>query len=122
MRGFGLFMVGFMVGYAAWLLAMVMTRSASTRLRLYGPLLPFALGLWAMLPYAVQVAYGLPAADLQQPIWHLFLFFPLLNASLGLRAITGNVEFDVGVMALAYLHLLVHYIRLVKSARRPYAE
>lgn len=114
MQGMGLFTAGFLSGYLLVLLLTALSRSLW--LRLYGPFLPFALGAWAVVPYAVQSAGLLSAVELHQPVWRLFVFYPLLSAVEGPRPWLLQVEAYVALTTVAYLHLLWRYVRLVQRA------
>lgn len=120
MQGTASFTVGFLSGYG--LLVVATAVSPSVRLRLYGPLLPFLLGLWAAVPYLLQVAQLVPATELQDPLWNVFCLYPLLSAAAGQRTALTVVELDIGLMAAAYLHLLWRYLHLVQGAGKHHAQ
>lgn len=120
MRGTGLFTVGFLSGYL--LLMMVTALSRSLWLRVYGPFLPFALGLWAAVPYLLQSLGLVSPLDAGQAVWNVFFFYPLLSAADTAAYWPIRVESQVALATAGYLHLLWRYVRLVQRTASDHAE
>lgn len=120
MRGTDMFAVGYLGGYV--LLLVAFRCSASTRLRLYGPLLPFALGVWGAIPYAALLLGLASPADLARPGWNAFLGYAALTAWAGDRSGLPGAELQVALVGLAYVHLLARSFRLVRSLGAPRAQ
>lgn len=114
MQGTGLFTAGFLGGYLVLLL--LTYRRRALWLRLYGPFLPFVLGAWAVIPHALLRTGLLSAADLQQPVWNVFAFYPVLSAVDSFTFWPARVEAQIALASAAYLHLLWRYVRLVQRA------
>lgn len=115
MQGTGLFTAGFFGGYLLLLLLLLSVRHRAVWLRLYGPFLPFVLGAWAVIPHVLQRTGVMSTADLKQPVWNLFIFYPVLSAADTAAFWPAQVEAQIALASAAYLHLLCRYVRLVQS-------
>ncbi len=118
MRGAGHFTLWFLIGHVAF----VALRQACRRNRkvlLWGPFLPFLLGSLAVLPYLLQ-SLGIASRETALSVpFLLFLLYPLTERSESLQRSFGSFHLNAFLVSLVYLHLIHHYIRLIRHLPRP---
>ena len=91
-------------------------------IKLYGPFIPFALGIIAAIPYLLATLGVVSYDQIMGGFYNLFLFYGILN-HIGPVVLTfSNFHFELFLDSIVYLLLVLHYIRLVKTTRRVYAK
>lgn len=117
LRAIGHFTLWFLVGHLLFLaLRAVLPRRSVVQL--YGPLIPFALGTYAALPYLAQMLGWLEPHQALSPLANVFLFYPLTEQHNWVRKAFGNFHVNVVLLGLSYLHLVLHYVRLIVRLER----
>lgn len=121
MRGAGHFTFWFLIGHLAFIWLHQCHRR-NRQVLLWGPFLPFLLGSVAVFPYLLQLL-GIASREtaLSTPFL-LFLLYPITEQSQSLQRSFGNFHLNAVLVSLVYLHLVHHYLRLIRhlsrSARR----
>ena len=110
--GSGHFAVGFTLGFIIMLIVQQKDRT-NLNVQLYFPLLPFALGIWASLPYLF-----LSDTNSNTTWFNIFILFDLIHHNEMVIRIFGRLNFIVVICGLMYTYILLRYIRLVKYCRR----
>ena len=113
MRGSGHFALGFVAGLLVFWALLPWT---GTRWRIHGPLLAFALGAWAALPYAFELAGLAPWLTEGAAGW-IFFFYPGLQRSAWLARRLRPFWATTGLVAVAYSCIVVHYLLLIRRLR-----
>ena len=113
LTGAGHFGVGFVIGFAIFLLLLIAFRKALWA-RLYGPFIPFMLGGLAALPYFFTHQLMCDYSSWVQ----VFFFYPFFHCQPLLVKFFSNLYIVVLVCGLLYVLIVWHYIRLVKYVRR----
>lgn len=113
LTGAGHFGVGFVCGFAIFLLLLVVLRKRLW-VRLYGPFIPFLLGSISAAPYFFT--YQLMC---EQSFWvYAFFFYPFFHCQSLVVEFFGNIHVVVVACGFLYVFILWYYIGLVKSVRR----
>lgn len=120
LKGIGHFSIGFMLGYALFLL--LKGRKATLDVSLYGPFLPFLLGLLAAIPYLLQVSGVIDATTASSPVFNVFVLYGVLEQIELLGNVLGNFYVPLAINISLYLLILRHYIHLVRAVRSSHAE
>lgn len=122
LKGIGHFTIWFLLGFMIFRIVLKM-RKESLAVNLYGPFIPFVLGVAASMPYLLATL-GI-VSDQQiatQSGYNAFLFYVALNDLSLVVRIFSNFHIAVAADGIAYLSLLLHYIRLVRKIRGQYAK
>ena len=116
LKGAGHFTLWFLVGFLLFWLAKA-ARPQSTRITLWGPFWPFALGTVAAVPYLLQVIGLISRETALHWGFAVFMLYPLTEQAGWAHTLFGHFHMNVVLLALAYSSLLSHYIRFVKQLR-----
>jgi|GEM_PF-4824199 len=117
LRGIGHFTFGFLLGTVVFFLVRATCHNKAREWALYGPFLPFALGLYGALPYLLYRAGMVSDVTVNAPIMNIFLGYAGLNQIPAFKAL-GNFELCTIILGLSYSALCIHYIRFIKQLRR----
>lgn len=117
LKGAGHFTLWFLVGYGVFLLARF-AKPHNTRVQVWGPFLPFVLASCAAMPYLLQMAGLLSREAALHPAFAVFLLYPLTDQARWAQALFGHFHLNVVLLALAYAHLVVHYIGFIRKHGR----
>lgn len=117
LRGIGHFTFGFLIGTGVFFLMRRLIKQKQQQWALYGPFLPFALGIYAALPYLAYSTGIISPLAVNSPITNIFLGYALLNQIPGFQLLS-NFELCTILLGISYGALCVHYIRFIKQLRR----
>lgn len=121
LKGVGQFSIWFIVGYILFLSLRMLNRFREV-IDLYGPFIPYLLGAYAAVPYALYVFGVIDSQKALSGLFNLFLFYGILNDIPVIVSIFSQFHLVVFVDAVIYLFLIIHYIQLVHKVRLKYAE
>lgn len=117
LKGIGHFTLWFLVGYLLFICCwrhFCVRRDVLTS----GPFLPLILGTIAATPYILQT-FGIVSRESAHTLpFMIFLLYPLTDQSAWVEGILGNFHLNVILLGMAYLHLVIHYIRLIRKLRQ----
>lgn len=122
LTGMGHFGIGFVVGYALFVL-LVMVFSRSLLVRLYSPFIAFLLGFLAAAPYFFIDRFTCELSGLL----NIFFFYTALHCQPFAVQWLGNIHAVVIVCGCLYVTIILYYIYTIKqlrqrSARQPRAK
>ena len=118
LRGAGHFTLWFLIGHMIFVALRQLWRG-NDRLRLWGPFLPFVLGSIAVIPYLLQVLGLVSRATTLGAPFLVFLLYPLTEQAAWAQRSFGSFHLNTLLVSLAYLHLVHHYIDLIRHLPRP---
>jgi hypothetical protein len=121
LKGVGHFSFWFVLGYFLFVLIKIRLKNKAS-INLYGPFIPFILGITATLPYLMAVLGLVEHKELADDLYNIFLLYPMLNNLNFIVVIFSNFYFAIIFASIIYMQLLLHYIKLVKNTRKNYAK
>ena len=86
-------------------------------MQVLGPFLPFVLASCAAMPYLLQIAGLLSRETALHPAFAVFLLYPLTDQARWAQALFGHFHLNVVLLALAYAHLVGHYVGFIRKQR-----
>ncbi len=117
LRGSGHFALWFLIGYMIFV-AWRQIRRCNDWMRIWGPFLPFIFGTIAVIPYLLQVIGGVTRETALTAPFLFFFLYPITEQSVWVQHKFGSFHLNVILVGLAYLHLVHHYIDLIRHLAR----
>jgi len=121
LKGVGHFSFWFVVGYFVFK-SLHLVAKERFFIALYGPFIPFILGMVAVFPYLLATLGVVSHEQIMGGFYNLFLLYGMLNYISPIVQAFSNFHMAVILAGIAYLALLIHYIRLVKTTRWEHAQ
>lgn len=117
LKGIGHFTLWFLVGYVVFILTW-RRLSARRSVLTHGPFLPLLLGTIAATPYLLQILGVVSRESTHTMPFMIFLLYPLTDQSVWLQRVFGNFHLNLVLLGATYLHLVVHYVKLIRKLRQ----
>ena len=121
LKGIGHFSFWFVAGYFIFKTLFLFERDRFWS-ELYGPFIPFALGIIAAIPYLLATLGVVSFDQIMGGFYNLFLLYGVINQIGPVVLIFSNFHLSLVLDSIVYLLLVLHYIRLVKTTRQVYAK